>query len=393
MKRRRVKAVSMILGTFLILSDGFFHPGRVISENSVRQTAAVVKAQENEENAGVGTEIDAVSARAQDILNGMTLEEKVGQMFIAHCPKEGAAQKAAEYHLGGYILFKRDFTGRTKEEVIQTIGSYQGASRIPMFIGVDEEGGRVNRVSTNPALRAVPFWSPQALYREGGLPLVISDTREKCQLLRSLGINLNFAPVCDVSQNPTDFIYRRSFGQDAVQTAVYVQNVVDVMEEENMGSVLKHFPGYGNNLDTHTGTAYDERSYETFRTSDFLPFQSGIDSGADMVLVSHNIVKCMDEQLPASLSPAVHEILRTELHFSGVIVTDDLAMDAVGNLVPDTQAAVFAVLAGNDLLCCADFEAQTQAVLAAVQSGVIPEERIDESVLRILKCKISLGIL
>lgn len=160
-----------------------------------------------------------------------------------------------------------------------------------------------------------------------------------------------------------------------------------------MGSVLKHFPGYGNNLDTHTGTAYDERSYETFQTSDFLPFQSGIDSGADMVLVSHNIVKCMDEQLPASLSLAVHEILRTELHFSGVIVTDDLAMGAVENLVPGTQAAVFAVLAGNDLLCCADFETQTQAVLAAVQSGVISEERIDESVLRILKCKISLGII
>ena len=138
--------------------------------------------------------------------------------------------------------------------------------------------------------------------------------------------------------------------------------------------------------------AYDGRSYETFQTADFLPFQSGIDSGADMVLVSHNIVKCMDEQYPASLSPKVHEILRTELGFSDVIMTDDLAMGAVGDFVPAGQAAVFAVQAGNDILCCTDFEVQMQAVLEAVQSGEISEERIDESVLRILRCKISRGI-
>ena len=146
----------------------------------------------------------------------------------------------------------------------------------------------------------MPFWSPQELYAEGGFDLIQSDTQEKCELLNSLGINLNFAPICDVSQNPEDFIYDRSFGQNAEQTAAYVHLVVQTMFQEGMGSVLKHFPGYGNNVDTHTGIAYDNRTCETFLNSDFLPFQAGIDSGANMVLVSHNVVSCMDSQTPAS---------------------------------------------------------------------------------------------
>lgn len=396
----------LLLKSILILSAGVLagsfmgREGRG-SERVGQLTGNVVKAQENSGNTENDTEYDTKDdtkddiavTMAQEILEGMTLEEKVGQMFVARCPKENAAVKAAEYHLGGYILFGRDLSGKTREEVVQDIRSYQEAAEIPLFIGVDEEGGTVNRVSKNPQLRAAPFWSPQKLYREGGFELVRSDTKEKCDLLRSVGINLNMAPVCDVSEDPKDFIYRRSFGQNAGQTADYVQAVVEVMDEENMGSVLKHFPGYGNNVDTHTGIAYDERSYETFLTADFLPFQSGIDSGADMVLVSHNIVKCMDEQYPASLSLKVHEILRKELRFSGIILTDDLAMEAVGDFVPDTQAAVLAVQAGNDIVCCTDFEVQMPAVLAAVQRGEISEERIDESVLRILKCKIARGIL
>lgn len=392
----------LLLKSILILSAGvlagsFMGCESRGSERAGKLTGNVVKAQENSGNTENDTEYDTkddiVVTMAQEILEGMTLEEKVGQMFVARCPKENAAVKAAEYHLGGYILFGRDISGKTREEVVQDIRSYQEAAEIPLFIGVDEEGGTVNRVSKNPQLRAAPFWSPQKLYREGGFELVRSDTKEKCDLLRSVGINLNMAPVCDVSENPKDFIYRRSFGQNAGQTADYVQAVVEVMDEENMGSVLKHFPGYGNNVDTHIGIAYDERSYETFLTADFLPFQSGIDSGADMVLVSHNIVKCMDEQYPASLSLKVHEILRKELRFSGIILTDDLAMEAVGDFVPDTQAAVLAVQAGNDIVCCTDFEVQMPAVLAAVQRGEISEERIDESVLRILKCKIERGIL
>ena len=209
----------------------------------------------------------------------------------------------------------------------------------------------------------------------------------------SLGINLNFAPVCDVSQDPQDFIYARSFGQDAEQTAEYVRTVVQTMSQEQMGSVLKHFPGYGNNSDTHTGIAYDERPIEGFVNSDFLPFQAGIDAGADMVLVAHNVVSCMDDQVPASISLPVHNILRNELGFDGVIITDDLVMEGVRQFAGDAEIAVRAVQAGNDMLCCTDFEVQVPAVIKAVETGEITEERLNESVLRILKMKIKLGII
>ena len=338
-------------------------------------------------------EPDPIAARAQELLDGMTLEEKVGQMFIARCPETDAAQLAADYHLGGYILFGRDFKDKTAEQVTADIQSCQDAAEIPLLIAVDEEGGTVNRVSSNPNLRSSPFRSPQALYSEGGLELVRSDAQEKCRLLESLGININFAPVCDVSQDPADFIYDRTLGRDAQETSQYVAAVVETMAEEGMGSVLKHFPGYGNNTDTHTGVAYDDRPYDTFLTSDFLPFQAGIAAGADMVLVSHNIVSAMDEASPASLSPEVHRVLREDLGFTGVIVTDDLVMDGVRDFAGDDEAAVLAVQAGNDLLCCTDFQTQVPAVLAAVESGEITEEQIDAAVLRVLTMKLRLGIL
>lgn len=336
---------------------------------------------------------EQIETRAKEQLSQMSLEEKVGQMFLARCPSQNAVRAVTTYHLGGYILFGRDFANKTEAQVISDIQSYQDASNIPLFIGVDEEGGTVNRVSSNPNLRASPFLSPQALYATGGMERIRSDTQEKNELLHKLGINLNFAPVCDVSQNPNDFIYDRSFGKDAEQTAEYVSTVVGEMKRQQMGSVLKHFPGYGNNADTHTGVAYDNRPYDTFLSSDFLPFQAGIEQGADMVLVSHNIVNCMDPSLPASLSAKVHEILRKDLDFQGVIITDDLAMQGVRAFADDSRVAVQAVLAGNDLLCCTDFETQIPAVIAAVENGEITQERIDASVLRILILKISLGLL
>lgn len=336
---------------------------------------------------------DPTLTRAKEILADMTIDEKVGQMFIARVPETYKLENIRNFHLGGYIMFGRDFAGLTRNQVISTLQSYQDQAKIPMFIGVDEEGGIVNRVSTNRNLRAAPFWSPQVLYAEGGYDLIRSDTKEKAELLRSLGINLNFAPVADVSQNSSDFIYERSFGQDANATSEYVRNVVEVMREQNMGSVLKHFPGYGNNIDTHTGVSYDNRPYKTFVSSDFLPFKAGIDAGASMVLVSHNVVNAIDGQSPASLSSRVHEILRDDLEFDGVIITDDLIMDGVRNFAGDAEVAVMAVEAGNDMLCCTNFWEQVPAVIDAVNNGRISEERINESVLRILQLKISLGII
>ena len=333
------------------------------------------------------------TAAAELYVNNLPLEAQVAQMFFARCPEVDAAALAGEYSIGGYILFGRDFEGQTPDSVTATIQSYQDAAETPMLIGVDEEGGTVVRISSNPNFRAVPFHSPQSLYNEGGFDLITSDTKEKDELLASIGVNVNFAPVCDVSTDPNDFINARAFGKDASQTSEYVRTVVEQMLSDNTGMVLKHFPGYGSNVDTHTGIAIDERPIETFRESDFLPFEAGIDAGAQAVLVSHNIVQCMDGALPASLSPAVHDILRDELGFDGVIMTDDLIMEAITDYTGGENAAVLAVQAGNDMLVSSDFVTQYNAVLTAVQDGTISEDRIRESAIRVIRWKMDLGLM
>lgn len=329
----------------------------------------------------------------QELLSAMTLEEKVGQMFFVRCPETGGAELAAQYKLGGYLLFGRDFKDKTAQQVRDDIQSYQDASGIPLLIGTDEEGGTVVRASSNPDLFPQREPAPQTLFAQGGMDLILQDARQKSMTLLDLGVNVNFAPVADVSTDPADFIYARSFGQDAQATAGYVAQVVGVMEEEHIGSVLKHFPGYGNNVDTHTGIALDQRPYETFQTADFLPFQAGIQAGADAVLVSHNIAASMDESLPASLSPTVHQILREALGFDGVVLTDDLAMDAVMEYAQNGSAAVLAIQAGNDMVVTTDFQTQIPQVIHAVQSGVIAESQIDQAVTRVLNWKYELGLL
>lgn len=331
----------------------------------------------------------------EQLLSSMTLAEKVGQLFFVRVPASGAVEDVSAYHLGGYILFGRDTQDKTAGALIQTIQSYQDAASIPLLIGVDEEGGTVVRVSSNPHLRASKFKSPQKLFASGGMEAVTADTHEKDLLLHALGFNVNLAPVADVSTNASDFIYARAFGQDAAATADYVSQVTAQMAADGMGSVLKHFPGYGNNVDTHTGIAVDQRSMETFETSDFLPFEAGIQAGGEQtaVLVSHNIMTCVDDALPASLSPAVHQLLRENLGFAGVVMTDDLAMDAVAAYAAGGAVAVMALEAGNDLIITTDYRAQIPKVVEAVENGTLEESVIDNACARVLRWKCALGLL
>ena len=316
---------------------------------------------------------ELAAQEVEDLLASLTLEEKVGQLFFVRVPDTDAVSDVSTYHLGGYILFGRDTADKTADALIQTIQSYQDAAAvdtgIPLLIGVDEEGGTVVRVSSN--------------------------TREKDLLLSALGFNVNLSPVADVSTNPADFMYDRTFGQDAAATADYVAQVVSQMAEDGMGSVLKHFPGYGNNVDTHTGIAVDQRPLESFTSSDFLPFQAGMESGGGKtaVLVSHNIMTAVDGDLPASLSPKVHGLLRTDLGFDGVVMTDDLAMEAVAAYSADGAVAVMALEAGNDLVITTDYRTQIPKVLEALESGALSEETIDTACRRVLTWKQNLGLL
>ena len=336
--------------------------------------------------------------RLNERIANMTLEEKVGQLFFVRCPETGAAEDVKNYHLGGLLLFGRDYKNAggewlTQDDFTAAVQSYQAAADIPLFIGSDEEGGTVTRASKNPNLFSAPLPSPQELYTAEGMDGLLSTTRTYNEQLKALGINVNFAPVCDVSTDKNDFIYARSFGKDAQTTADYIAKAVTEYEAAGVACVLKHFPGYGNNVDTHTGIAVDERSYETFETADLLPFSAGIAAGAPFVLVSHNIVNCMDASLPASLSPKVHEILRGTLGFDGLIVTDDLAMDAVKSYAQDGSVAVLALQAGNDMIVTTDYRTQIPQVIAAVERGEIDEREIDAHVYRVLHEKQAFGLI
>ena len=330
----------------------------------------------------------------EKMLAGMSVEEKVGQLFMG-CFYSGIPSSASAdgYELGCVLLFGTAFDGSDRETVTAAIRELNDASDIPPLVAVDEEGGTVNRVSSSPAFRSEPFRSPRELYASGGMKAVISDIHEKNALLASLGINLNLAPVLDISTDPNDFMYPRSLGQDAEITSEYAKAAVAAYLEDNEGCCLKHFPGYGNSADTHNGIAVDSRSAEQIRNVDMLPFAAGVKAGAPAVLVSHSIVSAFDPDLPASLSPAIHEILRDELDFDGVIITDDLSMGAIAEFSPDRNCAVAAILAGNDMLCTGDFAKQCRSVTEAVNDGTITEERLDDSVRRILKWKMELGLI
>ena len=345
------------------------------------------------------TEEELATQEIEDVLSSLTTEEKVGQLFFVRCPADSAVEDVAAYHLGGYLLFGRDFTDKTADDVIQTIRAYQTAAAadtgIPLLIGVDEEGGTVVRVSSNPHLRSAKYPSPQKLLSQGGTEALVENTAEKDALLHGLGINVNLAPVADVSTNSGDFIYDRTFGLDAEGTSDCVTAVVEQMAADGIGSVLKHFPGYGSNVDTHTGIAVDQRPLEQFESADFLPFSAGMaaGNGTTAVLVSHNIMTAVDESLPASLSPAVHDLLRDELGFDGVVMTDDLAMDAVAAYSTDGAVAVMALQAGNDLIITTDYRTQIPKVLEAVENGTLSPDTIDTACRRVLTWKQALGLL
>lgn len=328
-----------------------------------------------------------------ELLESMTLEEKVGQIFIARCPDSGALEDIAQYHLGGFVLFARDFEGETKESVADTIAAYQAASTIPMLIAVDEEGGTVTRVSRYPAFRSERFSSPRTLFSKGGLDLIASTETEKCQLLASLGINVNLGPVCDITTNSKAFMYKRSLGQSPEITAEFIQTVVQIMADHGIGSALKHFPGYGNNTDTHVAIAVDDRPLSDLEAVDLVPFAAGIGAGCDAIMVSHVYINAIDPEIPATLSPAVHAYLRDSMGFEGVILTDDLSMAAITDIYGAGEAAVLAVLAGNDLLCVTDYPTQYEAVLQAVKDGRISEQMLNNAVIRILRWKAELGLI
>lgn len=380
----------VVMGLYFFTDFGHTpKPGTTNESKSSASTTSTVVKSSTSESSDEKTEDDKVA----NLVAEMSTKEKVGQLFLARVPVENALSDIQEYHLGGYLIFGRDVEGKTYDEVQSTIAQYQETSEVPMLIAADEEGGTVSRVSRNSQLVATPFQSPQDLYAQGGWDAITKDTTDKAGILKELGIDAGLFPVADVATDPNAFIYDRTIGQDAKGTAEYVTTVVKALKKAHSGSTLKHFPGYGNNQDSHTDIVTDTRSMTELEDNDLVPFQAGIDAGVDSVLVSHNIVNAIDDSVPASVSAPVHDLLRKDMGFDGVIMTDDMDMAGLADFMSQEEAGLKALQAGNDLILSSTYASQIPYVLQAIEDGEYSEKDLDASVTRVLNWKEELGLL
>lgn len=327
---------------------------------------------------------------AYNKLKELSLDEKIGQMILARYDKDRVINDIDKYSLGGLVFFESDFKNKNKSQVKKMINDVQNKAKIPLITAVDEEGGKIVRISSNPMLSEERFKSSRELYKLGGMDLIYDDTVNKSMLLSELGINVNLAPVVDVSMDSNDYMYERSLGKNTETTSLYARTVIDASKGLGVSYTLKHFPGYGNNIDTHTNVAIDNRSYESILENDIPPFEAGIDEGAEAVLISHNVVSSIDGDNPASLSKRVHNLLRDDLGFSGVIITDDLSMGAISSV---GDVSIKAVLAGNNMLITTNYIDSFNSIKDAVKSDIISEEMIDRLVFKVLSWKYYKGLM
>lgn len=354
------------------------------------------------------TEIfEAYYQKANEKLQTLTLEEKIAQLLIVDISASSSVDTSQKYAFGGYVLFKSFFENKTEQQVKTEIANLQKTAKIPLLIAVDEEGGSVVRVSANPNLVKEPCLSSRELYKKGGFEEIKQDTIRKSKVLENLGINLNFAPVVDIATSPNDYMYKRAFGEGKELTSEYAKTVIRESKKTKVSYTLKHFPGYGNNKDTHVGNSVDTRTYEEICENDLEPFRAGIEEGAEVVMVSHNVVTSIDENVPASISLAIHKLLREELNYSGIIITDDMKMGAIKEKYSLEEAVAKAILAGNDMMILSidkntveeetnqtvTYESVMNYVKKAIEEGRIKKEIVNQSVRRILAWKYAKGLM
>lgn len=345
--------------------------------------------------------VDAV----ERIMAAMTLEQKVGQMFIVglYGPNltEDGQQFLARYQPGGVVVF--NYNAGTPAKVTQLINDWQqvmsDVGAPALLVAIDQEGGRINTLEDAPFTQ---FPAPALVTAADNPALAYQFGYALATELRAVGINMNLAPVADLETNPDNpVIFRRSYGSDPVQVGNTLAAVVEGMQAAGVIATLKHFPGHGDTAeDSHIELPILYSTQAELEAREWLPFQMGMQAGASTIMVGHLDMAMLDPDLPSSLSPhIVQGILREQMGYNGLIMTDALDMDAIDTRFGLSQAAVRAILAGNDLITPGPHVGtQTvapaiEAVVAAVESGEIPMERIDASVRRILEVKLHYNLL
>lgn len=345
----------------------------------------------------------------QEYLGTLSLEDKVSGLFLLTPEQltgydvvteaDDLVQDSLEkYPVAGLVFFSQNIVDRDQlKDLLASAREWGSASaeEIPPFLAVDEEGGIVLRIGSSAI--DVPYVGSMASVSAGGDPEAAYEAGSTIgAYLQELGFNLDFAPDADVLVDPSNVtIGDRSFGSDPELCGQMVHRYVDGLHENGIASCIKHFPGLGDTeSDTHTGAAWSSRSIEEYRSAEFLSFGGGIDAGTEMVMISHlSNSQLSGSDIPASLNKTIiTDLLRSELGFEGLVITDSLRMGAIAERFDSAEAAVAAFEAGADILLMpSDFHTARQGILDAVHDGHISEERIDESLCRILRARASLA--
>lgn len=357
-------------------------------------------------------------AKAEEKLLTMTLDEKIAQMYIIGTSSSTNYALLNQYQFGGHLYLLDSFKD-TSGNVLKVntlknqIQESQSKSKIPLLMAIDEEGETVSRINSTiyPELKTLnimphAFQNSCDIYTSGGLDAIKEDTIYKSSILKYLGFNLNFAPDVDIA-DAGFYIYKRTLKQDAQTTSEFAKTVIKTGKNTGVSYSLKHFPGYGNSKDTHNGFSTDNRNLSEFENKDLIPFKGGIEAGAEIVMISHNIITCLDDNEPASISKAVHDYLRNNMNFTGIIITDAINMDAVAKKYSTKDSVIKAIQSGNDLICISMNEGQKDTtggvtltyqgiinyISEAIANEQISEDTVNTSVKRILAWKYYKGLI
>jgi len=393
MEKLTKKAAAILMSLSIILTSSCAQRVTVVDEN-----ASTEKFIFNDDETVVRT--------TKDVLGKMSLREKVGQLFIVRpealaensnaetAPAtdrvdDAVISRIEEYPVGGIVLFSRNIT--SAEQLPMFISDLQNSSKYPLFIAVDEEGGRVARIANSGYFDVASYKSMEDIGKAGDASKAEEVGRQIGLYLKELGFNLDFAPVADTNTNPRNIVIGdRSYGSDPALVARMVSAQLDGMHDSGIMGTLKHFPGHGDTKDdTHSGYVSIEKTWDELKECELVPFITALPK-ADMVMVSHiTAVNVTSDQLPTSMSETmITGKLRNELGYDGVIITDAMAMGAVADNYTSADAAVTAVKAGVDIvLMPQNLDEAFNGVMNAVTDGEISMKRLDESVMRILKLK------
>lgn len=399
-------------GVFVLILVLWFQVDNSDSVETLQQPqAAVQETGESEdtvhkEKQGQEDETDlAGTAQARQLLADMSLEDKVAQLFVitpealtgiedVTAAGESTSQAYDACPVGGLVYFQNNLESEDQLRTMLTNMRQISTSRagVPAFLSIDEEGGEVARIANHENFSVENTGPMREIGRSGDKAEAHAAGAAIGGYLKDFGFNLDYAPVADVAASEENSVIgNRSFGTDPQTVGEMTAEAVKGFKSQGMLTVLKHFPGHGSTTeDSHQEFAYNNKTKEELKSQDFVPFQSGIEAGADMVMVGHICVpNVTGDDMPSSLSAkVVTDILRGELGFKGLVITDALNMGAISGSYESAEAAVRALEAGCDLLLMPeDFQTAFQGVLDGVNSGRITEERIDESVKRILEVK------